>query len=55
MQRYGTGIYRVVRDDGGWCVARLNEAGGRWHRISEFYRFKGWAYNFARRMHLNVS
>ena len=54
MEKYGTGIYRIVKDDGGWCVAKKREAGGRWLRVSNFYRFRGWAENFARRMHLNA-
>lgn len=54
MLKYGQGIYRIIRDNGGWCVARLTDSNGRWHRISELYRFRGWAQNFARRMKLNV-
>jgi len=55
MPKYGQGIYRIFKESGGWCVARLTEADGRWHRVSDLYRFRGWAQNFARRMKLNVT
>ena len=54
MEKYGEGIYRIIRDNGGWCVAKKSDPDARWHRISELYRFRGWAQNFARRMKLNV-
>lgn len=56
--KYGEGIYRIVRDYGGWCVARLagHYENGQpvWRRISNLYTYRGWAQAFARRMKLNV-
>jgi len=52
---YGKGIYKIVHDKGGWCVARLTDSDGRWRRVSNLYVYRGWAQAFARRMKLNVS
>lgn len=54
MQKYGEGIYRIVRENGGWSVAKKNASDDRWHRVSNLYRFRGWAQAYARRMKLNV-
>ena len=54
MPKYGEGFYMIIREPGGWCVARQTSADGRWHRVSDVYRFRGWAQNFARRMRLRV-
>lgn len=47
-------IYKITKEPRGWCVAVLKDSDGYWHRVSNFYRFRGWAQNFARRMKLNV-
>ncbi len=47
-----TGIYRNIHDVRGWCVARWT--GYVWHRVSNFYMYRGWAQNFARRMGIRV-
>ena len=52
--RYGEGFYKILRVNGGWCVARLTDSGGRWHIVSNLYVYRGWAQNFARRLKLNV-
>lgn len=54
IMNYGKGIYRIILEQGGWCVARLTDSEGIWHKVSDCYRFRGWAQNFARRMKLNV-
>jgi hypothetical protein len=58
MEKYGQGIYKIIRDVGGWCVAKqsgVREDGTpRYHRVSNLYSFRGWAQNFARRMRLKV-
>ena len=54
MTHYGQGIYRIIRENGGWCVAKKSDSDARWHRVSNLYRFRGWAQAFARRMKLNV-
>lgn len=54
MLKYGQGIYRIIREQGGWCVAKKNTPDERWHRVSNLYRFRGWAQAFARRMKLQV-
>lgn len=54
MQKYGEGIYRIIRENCGWSVAKKNASDDRWHRVSNLYRFRGWAQAFARRMKLNV-
>jgi hypothetical protein len=51
---YGKGIYRILRVNGGWCVAKISAAGDRWHAVSNIYSYRGWAQNFARRMKLHV-
>lgn len=48
-------LHYIIRAHGGWCVAKpaadLGANGERiWHRVSNLYRFRGWAENFARRM-----
>jgi len=56
---YGSGIYRIVRDAcGWWCVAKIT---GHYdngmpilHRVSNFYMYRGWAQNWARRMQISV-
>ena len=53
MEKYGQGIYRILRVNCGWCVAKLTSA-GRWHRVSNVYCFRGWAQYFARRTNLKV-
>ena len=53
--KYGEGIYRILRVNGGWCVARLTDSGGRWLRVSNLYMYRGWAQAFARRMKINVT
>lgn len=52
--RYGQGIYRIMRDNGGWCVVHLTDSDGRWRRISNLYVYRGWAQAFARRRGLKV-
>lgn len=47
-------IYKITKEPRGWCVAVLKDSDGYWHRVSNFYRFRGWAQNFARRMKLDV-
>lgn len=58
MPKYGEGIYRIIRERCGWCVARqdgTNENGTpRYRRVSNLYTYRGWAQNYARRMCLNV-
>jgi hypothetical protein len=49
---YGQGIYRIIHAQGGWCVAKL--CGERWHLVSNYYRYRGWAQAYARRMKLRV-
>lgn len=53
IRKYGEGIYKIIHDPKGWCVARL-ESAGHWHRVSNLYTFRGWAQAFARRRKLNV-
>lgn len=53
--KYGEGIYRITRDVRGWCVAKWSgRIGEPWHRVSNFYSYRGWAQAYARRMKLNV-
>lgn len=47
-------VYKIMHEQRGWCVAVRNDSDGYWHRVSNLYRFRGWAQNFARRMKLNV-
>jgi len=54
MNKYGEGIYKIIRERGGWCVARLTDSTGRWHRVSNLYSYRGWAQAYARRMKINV-
>lgn len=54
MLKYGQGIYRIIREHGGWCVAKKSDSDARWHRVSNLYVYRGWAQAFARRMKLNV-
>lgn len=54
MQKYGEGIYKIIRERCGWSVAKKSEPDGRWHRISNLYVHRGWAQAYARRMKLNV-
>lgn len=51
--RYGEGIYRIIHDPRGWCVAKLVSAGS-WHRVSNFYVYRGWAQAWSRRMKIPV-
>lgn len=51
--RYGEGVYRIIHDTRGWCVAKLVNS-ECWHRVSNFYAYRGWAQNYARRMKLRV-
>ena len=48
------GIYKIFHERGGWSVAKLSDTAGRWHRVSNLYRYRGWAQAFARRMGLTV-
>lgn len=50
--KYGHGIYKIIRDYGGWCVAKLSN--GQWLRVSNLYSYRGWAQAYARRMKLKV-
>lgn len=53
--KYGQGIYRIIREVGGWCVAKKDSPDDVcWQRVSNLYSYRGWAQNFARRMKLNV-
>jgi hypothetical protein len=56
--KYSDGIYRIVSEPRGWCVARINgfhENGEPfYHRISRFYEYRGWAQNFVRRRRIKV-
>lgn len=52
--KYGQGIYKIIHERGGWCVAKLSSSDGLLHRVSNLYRFRGWAQAFARRRKLNV-
>ena len=54
ITKHGKGIYRILHDKGGWCVAKLNEYSGIWHRVSNLYAYRGWAQNYARRMRIPV-
>lgn len=45
-------IHKILHERGGWCVAK--KMGDRWHRVSNLYRFRGWAQAFARRMKIDV-
>lgn len=55
---YGQGIYRIIHDKGGWCVAKLSDryedGRPRWRRMSNLYRFRGWAQAWSRRMGIKV-
>jgi len=51
---YGQGIFRIIHDERGWCVAKRTDSNGYWQRVSEFYKYRGWAQAFARRRKLNV-
>ena len=53
-RKYGEGIYKILRVNGGWCVARLTDSAKEWHRISNLYSYRGWAQAFARRMKISV-
>lgn len=55
MTKYGNGVYRILKTNAGWCVAKLNEYSGRWLQVSNTYAYRGWAQNYARRMKLVVS
>lgn len=56
--KYGEGIYRIIREVGGWCVAKLvshhDDGTPVWHRVSNLYSYRGWAQAFARRRKLKV-
>lgn len=59
MTKYGEGVYKIVHDVRGWCVAKMsgrNDDGSvRWHRVSNLYVYRGWAQAYARRMKLSVT
>ena len=58
MRKYGEGVYHIIHERCGWCVARLvghyDNGAPIWHRVSNLYVYRGWAQAFARRMKLNV-
>lgn len=58
MAKYGEGVYRIIHEVGGWCVAKLvghSETGNPvWHCVSNKYLHRGWAQAWARRMKINV-
>ena len=48
------GTYMIIREHGFWCVGKLltRDPGGVeiYQRVSNQYRFRGWAQAFCRRM-----
>lgn len=53
-----SGSYHIMRERAGWCVARFVGYGAdgelRFRRVSNSYKFRGWAQAFARRMNIRV-
>lgn len=58
IMKYGEGIYRIVHETAGWCVAKVigHYENGKpiYHRVSNLYSYRGWAQAFARRRKLNI-
>lgn len=56
--KYGEGIYRIIHEVGGWCVAKLtgHHSNGQpvYHRVSNLYTYRGWAQAWSRRMKIKV-
>lgn len=56
--KYGQGIYKIIRDNAGWCVAKqigLAENGQMlYHRVSNSYVYRGWAQAWSRRRKIHV-
>lgn len=52
------GIYRIIHERCGWCVAKfvgVAENGEQiWHRVSNLYMYRGWAQAFVRRRKIPV-
>lgn len=52
------GVFRIIRTNGGWCVAKLSgrydDGRPRWRMISNLYMYRGWAQAFVRRLKVPV-